>query len=328
MGTELRHLRYFAAVADDLSFSSAARRLYVSQQALSRTIQQLERQVGVKLFERTTRSVKLTPAGAAMLVSAKQSIAAADHAVDEAQRASRGEPVRPLRIDVSSGGLQTGALVLRRLRRDHPDVAVDQVEEGVARGVVSLEEGRLDAVLGLAPARPGRLAGEAIRHEPVLVGMAASHPFAELDAVPVAGLAGVRLLLPSRAAAQEWIDFVEQFCSLAGVTPSRWPGTTHGSASAADVVREHDCVVPTTAWADPPADLAFRPLVDPRPVFTWSLITLPASHPRVHPALARVRAAVRDLGSELGWLAPPTAPAPYWPSDLRIRSVRWPAAPR
>jgi DNA-binding MarR family transcriptional regulator len=69
---ELRHLRYFVAVAEELNFSAAARREFVSQQALSRIIQQLEAELGVLLFERTSRSVRLTPAGEAMLAAARR----------------------------------------------------------------------------------------------------------------------------------------------------------------------------------------------------------------------------------------------------------------
>jgi DNA-binding transcriptional LysR family regulator len=303
MGIELRHLRYFAAVAEDLSFSNAARRLYVSQQALSRAIQQLERQVGAKLFERTTRTVRLTAAGAAMLAAARRSIAAADDALAQARRAARGEPLQRLRIDISSAGLETGALVLRRLRRDHPDLPVDQVEEGVPRGLLSLEEGRLDALLGLASHRPPHLPSDVVRHEPVLVGATKGHPLAALDEVPVATLADLPLLLPSSSAAPEWIELVERFCRQAGVQVRRWPGTTHGSVAAADVLREEGCVVPTVAWADPPDDIVFRPLVNPQPVFTWSLMTAPGA--RGCPEIEALAASIRALRNERAWLEPP-----------------------
>lgn len=104
---ELRHLRYFVAVAEELNFSAAARREYVSQQALSRIIQQLEAELGVLLFARTTRSVSLTPAGEAMLAAARRSTAAADEAFEEARRAQRGEVDRPVRIEFGSGALLT-----------------------------------------------------------------------------------------------------------------------------------------------------------------------------------------------------------------------------
>jgi DNA-binding transcriptional LysR family regulator len=302
MGTELRHLRCFVAVADDLNFSVAARRLYISQQALSRIIQQLERDVGVKLFDRTTRSVTLTAAGKAMLASARQAIAAADTAVADAQRTARGEPVRRLRIDISSGGLQTGALMVQRLRHDHPNLPVDQVEDGVPRGLVNLLEGRLDALLGLSTHCPPHVPNEVIRREPVLVGMFKDHPLAKLDIVPVAELAGIELLLPSQQTAIEWLEFVEHFCGQAGVTPRRWPGTTHGSIAAAEVLREYGCVVPTAAWTEPPADLVFRPLVDPQPVFAWSLMTAPGAQDR--PEVEALKRCARELGTEHRWLTP------------------------
>jgi DNA-binding transcriptional LysR family regulator len=319
MGTELRHLQYFAAVAEDLNFSTAARRLYVSQQALSRTVQQLERQIGAKLLDRTTRSVTLTAAGAAMLPAARRAIAAADDAVAQARRAARGEPLRRLRIDISSWGLETGALILRRLRRDHPDLPVDQVEEGVPRGLVSLEEGRLDALLGLATHRRPHVPSDVVRHEAILVGMAKHHSFAALNEVPVANLGDVELLLPSAALAPEWIHFVERFCGQADVKPRRWPGTTHGSIAAADVLREHDCVVPTVAWAEPPDDIVFRPLVHPRPVFTWSLMTAPDAQGR--PELEALRTCIRALRSERAWLESSQTTPPNLTGALAVPSA-------
>ncbi|MBY8861843.1 LysR family transcriptional regulator [Nocardia sp. CA2R105] len=85
MGVELKHLRYFVAVAEKLNYSAAARGLYISQQALSRIIQQLERDVGVRLFDRTTRSVSLTPAGAALLESVRPTLAMVDNAIERAR---------------------------------------------------------------------------------------------------------------------------------------------------------------------------------------------------------------------------------------------------
>jgi DNA-binding transcriptional LysR family regulator len=281
MSLELKHLRCFVAVAEDLSFSAAARRLYVSQQALSRIIQQLEREVGVKLFDRTTRSVALTPAGEAMLASARRSTAAAEDAFHTAQQAARGELPRALRVDISSGGLQTGAVLLRYLREHHPDLAIHQVENGIPRGLIALRDGSLDILLGLATSPPAHIHAELFRREPVLVGLAANHPLAARSSVPVATLASIPLLLPSDQAAPEWVAFVRQFCAHAGITPRRWSGTTHGSVQAAEVVRSGYCAVPTVAWAQPPDGLVFRPLVQPAPVFPWSVMT---AHKTIRPA--------------------------------------------
>jgi DNA-binding transcriptional LysR family regulator len=297
---DLKHLRYFVAVADELNFSAAARRLFVSQQALSRVIQQLERELDVQLFERTTRTVGLTPAGRALLDSAIRSIHAADHAFAAAKRA--GHDVRhALRVDIASSGLETGALILQRLRRQRPDIQVHQVEDGVPRGLEALRTGRLDALLGLATHCPSDIGAEVIRREPVLVGMAAGHKFAELEVVPVSLLADVEVLLPAETAAIEWIEFVTQFCGKAGVRPRRWPGATHGAAAHAEVLREAGCVVPTVAWLDPPADLVFRPLVDPTPVMPWSLMTPPGADDDLR--LNALRECARGVAAEHRWLA-------------------------
>jgi DNA-binding transcriptional LysR family regulator len=298
---ELKHLRYFVAVAEELNFSAAARRLFVSQQALSRVIQQLERELDVRLFERTTRSVRLTRAGQALYDSALRSIHAADHAFAAARRAGHDKG-HVLRVDIASSGLETGALVMQRLRRNRPDIQVHQVEDGVPRGLVALREGRLDGLLGLATHCPPDVPAEVIRREPLLVGMAANHEFAGLEVVPVSLLADAEVLLPAESAAIEWIEFVTLFCGQAGVRPRRWPGATHGAAAHAEVLREAGCVVPTVAWRDPPADLVFRPLVEPTPIMPWSLMTPPGTDD--DPRLNALRECARAVANEQGWLAP------------------------
>jgi DNA-binding transcriptional LysR family regulator len=298
---ELKHLRYFVAVAEELNFSAAARRLFVSQQGLSRVIQQLERELGVRLFERTTRSVQLTRAGQAFYGSAIRSIHAADHAFAAARHAGL-DGGRVLRADIASSGLETGALIIQRMRRDHPDIHIHQVEDGVPRGLDALRSGRLDALLGLATHCPPDIPAEVIRREPVLVGMAAGHVFSSLEVVPVTLLADVELLLPAESAAIEWVEFVTLFCGQAGVRPRRWPGATHGAAAHAEVLREARCVVPTVAWRDPPADLVFRPLVEPTPIMPWSLMTPAGTDDDWR--LNALRACARAVGSAKEWLAP------------------------
>jgi len=291
---ELRHLEALVTVAETSTFTAAAQRMHLAQQSLSRLVAQLERELGVRVFERTTRSVALTPAGEAMLGPARRALAA----VAEAAAAARApeHAVREIRVDVSSTGLETGAAVVRALRRAHPDVAVREVEVGVAAGVERLRRGELDVVLGLSEGYED-LHEELVRREPVVLGVARGHRLASLDAVPVAELAGEALLLPSTDAAGEWVRFVHLVCRQAGVTPRSWRGVTHGSSAAADVVAAGACVVPTCAWSRVPDDVVFRPLVDPVPVFAWSMLTHPDA--RHAPFTATIRALARDRG----WLA-------------------------
>jgi DNA-binding transcriptional LysR family regulator len=186
------------------------------------------------------------------------------------------------------------------MRRRYPEIAVVQVERGVPQGLAALLEGHLDALFGLAQETPTGLRVEPVRREPVLVGMAADHPLASLDTVPVAKLADFDLLLPAEENAPEWLRFVESFCRQAGAAVRRWPGTTHGSVGAAEVVGEGTCVVPTVEWTAPPPGLEFRPLVDPVPIFPWSMMLEESAVER--PEIAALTRCVRTLSSDHGWL--------------------------
>jgi DNA-binding transcriptional LysR family regulator len=296
-GAELRHLRAFVAAAEAGTISAAARRLHLSQQAVSRTVAALEATLGVELFERGARRLALTAAGDALLPGARRTLASADDAFVAARTVGAR---RPLRVDISSGGIATGALILRRLRREQPGIAIEQVEVGVARGLELLGAGELDLVLGLAIPPPSEIRVEDIRHERVLVGMAADHPLAAAPEVAVRRLEGVPLLLPAESAAGEWNAFVEAHLRAAGVEPQRAPTVTHGSVAATEVLREGGCVVPTMSWTDPPPGLVFRPLVDPPAVMTWSLMWRRGDER--HPRLRALLAAARGLSRENAWL--------------------------
>ncbi len=298
MTPELHQLRCFVAAAEELSFTAAARRVYVSQQALSRVIAQLERGLGIALFERTTRSVTLTEAGRAMLPAARRALAAAAEAVAAAQAAAGTSG--PLRTDISSGGIETGAIVLRRMRREHPELAVEQVEHGVPRGLRLLLDGGLDVLLGLAGELPAGVRALAVRREAVLVGMAAGHPLARAGTVTVAALGDTPLLLPSDELAPEWNRFVEEIWQAAGLRARRHAVVTHGSVAAAELVREGACVVPTMAWTDPPAGLVFRPLSGDVPRFTWSAMWRDGAETR--PGVDAFLTAASGVAAERGWL--------------------------
>jgi DNA-binding transcriptional LysR family regulator len=297
---ELRHLRYFVAVAEELNFSAAARREYVSQQALSRIIQQLEAELGVLLFERTARSVRLTPAGEAMLAAARRSAAAADEAFDAARRAQRGEVNRPVRIEFGSGLLVTAMQIARRARRDHPELAMRQTSLGVMRGIEALIEGRLDVVLGIASQAPPPVSAELIRREPLLVAMSSSHGLAEQDTVAVAQLGDHELLLPSDESGGEWNQFISVACAQAGVIVKASSNTVHGATVTAELLREADLLLPTLTWADPPVGVAFRPLVEPELSFPWSLMTTAVA--ARHPQVAAFLESARGLAHEQNWI--------------------------
>jgi DNA-binding transcriptional LysR family regulator len=295
MAPELRHLRHFVAVAEELNFTRAAGRLLLAQQALSASIKQLESELGQPLFVRDTRRVSLTPAGETLLPRARRLLAMADETVAAVQDGTPDRAV--LRVDISSSNLETGALVLRRLREDRPEIEVRQREIGVPRGLVALREGELDVLLGDAAAAPDDVAAEPLRQETVQVMLAADHPCAAQRAVPVVALADEMWLLPPDDAAPEWNQLVVRYCQEAGFRPRRYPGTTWGPAAAAELAVERRCVVPTNAWLDAPAGVVFRPLVDPEIRFPWSVMWTGAAREPVDAFLTAARA----VGRERGW---------------------------
>ena len=181
---ELRHLRYFVAVAEELSFRAAARRLHVAQPPLSVQIKQLEEELGARLFERTSRQVRLTPAGELFLARATTILREAATAVHEVQRAGRGE-LGALRLSFSGTTLTYDPLlpaVLRRYRAAHPEVNLTLHEQRAGQQIEDLRAGRMDAgFLGLARAdtRSGELAVEVLLREALFAVLPDGHPLAQ-----------------------------------------------------------------------------------------------------------------------------------------------------
>ena len=302
MSPELRHLRHFVAVAEELNFTRAAGKLFLAQQALSSSIKQLENELGEPLFVRDTRRVALTPAGEILLPRARRLLTMADETV-AAVRA--GTPDRAvLRVDISSSNLETGALVLRRLREDRPEIEIRQREIGVPGGLVALRNGELDVLLGDAAAAPDDIAVEPLRQETVQVMLAADHPCAAQPTISVAALADEVWLLPADDVAPEWNQLILRHCQQAGFRPRRYPGTTWGPAAAAELAVERRCVVPTNAWLTVPDGVVFRPLVDPEIRFSWSVMWAGEAGEPVEALLAAAQAMVH----ERGWSLPAAQP--------------------
>ncbi len=146
MDVELRQLRYFVAVAEELSFTRAAARLHLSQQSLSAAVALLERQVGVPLLVRTTRSVTLTAAGAALLEDARQLLADAEAMLRRA-RSRDGQLTGLLRLGCSFDLQHLLTPLLRTLRSRQPDLSVDVTVGGQRALLDDLRARRLDAVV-------------------------------------------------------------------------------------------------------------------------------------------------------------------------------------
>src|SRR6266702_4336983 len=195
---ELRHLRYFTAAAEHGSFSKAARKLYVSQSAISEQISDLEREMGVTLFRRDGRSTVLTAAGEVFLSEAREVLVAADHAVEMAQGAERGE-IGTLRIGFFAGGIGSNfTKIVRRFRRQYPGVRLSLVEMTPTQQWQALVEGRIDVgfTRRLEPQFLDELMWETIRQDEIVAVLPKSHPLVAGSNTPkpvhVRDLAGER----------------------------------------------------------------------------------------------------------------------------------------
>src|ERR687895_1508480 len=165
---ELRHLRYSVAVADELNFSRAAQRLHMAQPPLSAATRRLERELGVELFTRTTREVRLTDAGRAFLDGARRTLAEAERAAHEARRAGTGELGR-VRIGCSwSVRFQTLPAIGRALRASHPGIDLLTQEMWNARMPAALAHGTIDVAIALCPEIASGLELEPLGSEPLV----------------------------------------------------------------------------------------------------------------------------------------------------------------
>jgi DNA-binding transcriptional LysR family regulator len=196
---ELRHLRYFVAVAEELHFRRAAERLHMSQPPLSQQIRQLEREVGAQLLLRNQHRVELTASGAAFLERAREILDQVEAAALEARRVQRGEVGRLAVGFVGSAMYSVVPELLRAFRERYRDVVLRLHESGTTEQLRQLESGRIDVgFVRPRQLRPG-LSMEPIYAEPVMVALPDRHPLAATRALHVHDLVGEPLILLTRA---------------------------------------------------------------------------------------------------------------------------------
>jgi DNA-binding transcriptional LysR family regulator len=276
---ELRQLRYFVTLAEELHFGRAATREHIVQSALSQQLQRLERELDVVLLDRTTHHVELTPAGSAFLIEARQILAQVERAAVAAQRAASSAPV--LRVGVVDASYDSMPQILQEVQQQYPEVEVHQVEAGVPEQFRLLADGRLDPLGVLVPE---------------------AHPLAVAPEVPVTRLAAEPLLLAEDQRAPEFNQFVIELCRSVGFVPRLYRGTVESIRAAVDLVAQGRCAlcVPASCVVAVPG-IVWRQLVEPVSRYPWSVLWR-AGDPSEH--VRALVASARTLSQELGWLAP------------------------
>jgi DNA-binding transcriptional LysR family regulator len=265
---ELRHLRYFVAVAEELNFSRAAERLHIAQPALSAQIRSLEAQLGTPLFVRTTRKVELTATGTMLLEDAREVLALADAAVAKLRAASRGERGE-LRIGFAAHGAgEVGMEILRRFAEKHPAIESELISapslEELQRQVRDRET---DVAFVWLPLLYDELEAEVVLAEQTLAVLHPEHRLAAEAEVRQVQLADHPIVAP-------WDDLPEPFVR-AWFGAARPDGRADGDPSAVSVDESLAFVsrgmaiycVPESAsrfYGRP--EVVFRPIVDAPPV--------------------------------------------------------------
>jgi DNA-binding transcriptional LysR family regulator len=218
---EFRHLRYFVAVAEELSFTRAAVVLHVAQSAVSAQIRLLEDSIGVTLLERSSRHVELTGAGRSFLQGAKKLIFDLEELTRQTRRIGRAETGHLAIGFIGAQSHEWMPIVLRRFRQKYPDVEVILTEMVPSMQLEALSTHRLDlgvvgAIDGKAP--PG-LHVECIAEEEPLVGVPSDHVLANLPFVRLVQLKDEGFILTSRENAPSYRSWLARLCQRAGFTP-------------------------------------------------------------------------------------------------------------
>ncbi|MFG3265125.1 LysR family transcriptional regulator [Streptomyces bobili] len=286
---DLDTARTFVAAADAGQFQEAAAELAVTQQAVSKRIAALERELGVRLFTRTARGAELTIDGQAFLPHARELLRVAERAVASVRTGSR-----PLRVDVLASRSAASGL-MRGFHRAHPEIELDVVWLfDIETAVAAIRSGSIDASFR-AVAVPGRPLPEDIESarvldEPLQLLTGPAHALAGARSVSLARLAGHRIWMPGIVPGTEWAAYYDDLVAEFGLTIEA-TGPNFGSDALLDTVADTPALATfmgehtRLVW---PAghDLRRIPVTDPTPVYPHSLIW---RRDNPHPALAALR---------------------------------------
>ena len=290
---ELRHLRYFAAVADTLNFGRAAARLHISQPPLSRQIQALEQELGTRLFTRGTRGVRLTAAGRGLLPEARRLLREADALVDGARHLAEGG-VGAVRIGfISTASYNVLPRVLPEFHRRRPGIRLHLHEATSDVQGALLRELEIDVGLLVPPIVEAGVRYAPLMREPLVAALPARRRWAQRLAL--ATLAQEPFILFPRQAGAGLYDLIVDYCRDAGFTPRieqeaiQMPTIVSLVAAGMGVA-----LVPASLRHMRRTGVVYRPLTETSPLMEVGLAWREGDEePAVAAFVAHVRAAFR-----------------------------------
>ena len=220
MSIELRHLKYFIALAEELHFGRAALRLAIAQPPLSRQIKKLENEIGIQLFNRTKRTVELTEAGKAFLEHVRRSFEEITKGMNIARSVARGEAGNLSIGFVHSAGYTTIPRIFRLMKTNFPNIRMSLHEMTNTKQLRQLKTNRIDAGLVRTPLDFSEgLEIQIILKDPLVIVMPAKHRLAEEDAVNIEDLSGEPFIQVHRYVATGYYDQFVHICRQAGFNP-------------------------------------------------------------------------------------------------------------
>lgn len=304
----LRRLRYFVTVADEASFTAAARTLHMAQPPLSTQVRELEREFGVELFRREPRGITLTAAGQALLPEARRLLERYDLLGRMARRAGSGEVGRLAIGLIPSAANGPLPAALRDFGNALPDVEVSLVEGRPPELLRMLEVAQIDVALQYSVPVDARHTGAALWTESMVVALPPDHRLATRRRVPVSALAGEPFVLPARHGGDGLHEHVLRVLATGGVTPrvvqaDIWlVQTIVGLVSSGTGV----ALVPESASVVRGGEVAYRPLSGRTEPLTVSAVWRDGDEPpTVHRFVELVRTGRGGRTSRTG-----SAPAP------------------
>jgi len=214
---ELRHLRYFITVAEELNFSKAALKLYTAQPSLSQQIKDLEEDVGVKLLHRTKRKVELTEEGAVFLEQARLTLAQADKAVAMARQVSKAKQ-QMLRIGfVPVAEMKVFPYVLPNLRVQNPDLKIELLSLNNNEQMRLIKKGELDITFTRQNFQNDEIESQFVLREPLIFILPKDHPLTKYERIPVKALDGIDFIIPAAEESLTLHNLILDFAKQNGI---------------------------------------------------------------------------------------------------------------
>jgi len=293
-GMELRQLRYFIAVADELHFTRAAVRLGIAQPPLSQQIRRLEHDLGVRLLDRTNRRVQLTDVGRAFLTEAKLTLAQADRAVDVARRARTPQAGRIVIGAQGAADVSVFPRLLPRFLKRYPAVDVMlQTPLPPLEQVAMLRDGRIDVGFVRLPVRDPALVVVPILSEALIAALPMRHPLARRRSVTLRELAASTFVMFRRPFAPGNYDIIMGVWRAAGLKPKVLEETMRIQTILSLVaMRRGVSLVPTSAMGLGRQGVVFRPVRPSLPKVGLGVAYNPANTSPVVSALLDIVEAV------------------------------------